>query len=385
MTSPASSLKSASSIDAHEAHRLAGRGLAWGLLAYVGVAVALDLGGWEAPSAFWIGLASWTAVALAYAVYRQKLVGYVAARVAEAAFTVFVIASLTFALLRFLPGGPFDEERTLAPQVKANIEAKYGLNRPVAVQYWNYLKGLASGDLGVSYKYEGRPVSDMIAQTLPASFQLGFYSLLLAFAVGAPLGALAAARKNTAWDSGAMLLAVSGVALPSFMVGPLLVQFFSFGVPFASLKGALPPALWEGPEYYLLPVVTLGLRPAAIVARLVRSSMLETIESDFVRTARAKGVGQAVVLYKHVLRNSLIPVLSVTGPLAAGVLSGSFVIELVFAIPGIGKHLVQSVTNRDYPLILGVTLVYAVMLAISNLVVDVLYTVADPRIKLTGS
>lgn len=376
---------SATRFDSHEMHRWIGRGLGWGFVAWGALGAAIDLSGYTAPNGFWVGLFAFALGSLAYAVYRQNLVVYVGARLGEAAFTVFAIATLTFLLLRFLPGGPFDEERALAPQVRANIEAKYGLNQPVASQYWNYLKGLAQGDLGSSYKYEGRPVSEMIAQTLPASFQLGIYSLLLAFAVGAPLGVVAAAKRNTKWDSGAMLLAVSGVALPSFMVGPLLVQFFSFGVPFESFKGLLPPALWDGPEYYILPVLTLGLRPAAIIARLVRSSMLETIESDFVRTARAKGVAESVVLYKHVLKNSLIPVLSVAGPLAAGVLSGSFIIELVFAVPGIGKHLVQSVTNRDYPLILGVTLVYAVMLAISNLIVDVLYTVADPRIKLTGS
>jgi oligopeptide transport system permease protein len=320
---------------------------------------------------------------LCYSIVRQRLVPYAVARLFEACVTVWAIATLTFLLLRFLPGGPFDQERAMKPEIRANIEVKYGLDKPVAEQYWNYLKNaLLRGDLGPSYKYEGRPVSEIIAQALPPSFQLGFYSLLLSFAVGIPLGALAAARRNTKWDTGAMLLAISGVALPSFMVGPLLAQFFSFGVPFRALQGFLPPALWEGPAYYVLPVVTLGLRPAAIIARLVRSSMLETIESDFARTARAKGVSERAVLFKHVLRNSLIPTLSVAGPLAAGVLSGSFVIELVFAVPGIGKHLVQSVTNRDYPLIMGVTLVYAAMLALANLVVDLLYTVVDPRIKL---
>lgn len=368
--------------DWHAVHRRLGRFFGWGIAAGAGAAIAHDLAGVEVGSWFPWALAAFGAVGLSYAVVRRKLFAYVGARLLEAGFTVWAVATITFLLLRFLPGGPFDQERALLPEIRANIEAKYGLNLPVVVQYGRYLKGLAHGDLGESYKYEGRPVTEIIAQSFPASFQLGFYSLLLSFAVGVPLGVLAAARRGTPWDSGAMLLAISGVALPSFMIGPLLVQVFSFGVPFAALQGLLPPALWDGPECYILPVITLGVRPAAIIARLVRASMLETLGSDFIRTARAKGLGDAAVLYRHALKNSLIPTLAVAGPLAAGILSGSFVIELVFAVPGIGKHLVQSVTNRDYPLILGVTLVYALMLAVANLVVDVLYTVVDPRITL---
>ena len=223
----------------------------------------------------------------------------------------------------------------------------------------------------------------MIAETLPVSFQLGIYSLLFSFLIGIPLGVFAASKHNSFLDNGLMILAISGVALPSFIVGPLLVMIFSFGIPFAGLSGLLPPALWDSPIYYILPVITLGLRPAAIIARMTRSSMLDVIQADFVRTARAKGVSQQVVLYKHVLKNSLIPVLTISGPLIAGVLSGSFIVEIVFGVPGMGKHLVQSVTNRDYPLILGLTLVFSAMLVVANLVVDLLYTVVDPRIKLS--
>lgn len=204
----------------------------------------------------------------------------------------------------------------------------------------------------------------------------------MALAVGVPLGVLAASRHNSWVDTTAMLVAISGVALPSFIVGPVLVMIFSFGIPFSFLHGFLPPALWESWEYMILPVVTLGIRPAAILARMTRGAVLEAIRQDYVRTARAKGVAERNVLFSHVLRNSLIPVLTITGPLVAGLLSGSFIIEVIFAVPGIGKHLVASVTNRDYPLVLGLTLLYSAMLVVANLVVDILYSVVDPRIRV---
>jgi oligopeptide transport system permease protein len=360
-----------------------GRLLGIGIAALTLILIGFDLAQTDTPHALWWFTGVWCLVAFAYAVIRGDMVLYVLKRCLEAVFVIWVIASLTFLMLRFLPGGPFDQEKQLPPEIKANIEARYGLNEPIFKQYVTYIVHSATGDLGESYKYLGRPVSTMIAETAPISFQLGFYSLLLAFALGIPIGVWAAAKHNTAIDSGLMIFAISGVALPSFIIGPLLIVIFSFGVPFASMRGLLPPALWESPIYYLLPVITLGLRPAAIIARMTRSSMLDVIQADFVRTARAKGVSSQVVLYKHVLKNSLIPVLTISGPLIAGVLSGSFVVEIVFGIPGMGKHLVQSVTNRDYPLILALTLVFSAMLVAANLIVDLLYTVVDPRIKLT--
>lgn len=360
-----------------------GRLLGGGIIGLALVIIALDLSQSQIPTALWWALGLWTLVSFAYAVVRGNMVVYVFKRLLEAIFVIWVIATLTFLLLRFLPGGPFDAEKQLPPEIKANIEAKYGLDKPLSEQYVKYLIDTAQGDLGESYKYLGRPVSRMIAETAPVSFQLGIYSLILAFLMGIPLGVFAASKHNTWLDSSLMIFAISGVALPSFIVGPILILIFSFGIPFAFLHGALPPALWESPIYYLLPVITLGLRPAAIIARMTRSSMLDVIQADFVRTARAKGVSAQVVLYKHVLKNSLIPVLTISGPLIAGVLSGSFVVEIVFGIPGMGKHLVQSVTNRDYPLILGLTLVFSAMLIVANLIVDLLYTVVDPRIKLT--
>lgn len=357
--------------------------LGWGLVFLILVAIGIDISGFSIPSLYWPLLLLWSGIALVYAVIQQGVLVYVTKRLLEAVFVLWVIATLTFLLLRFLPGGPFDEEKALPPEVKANIERKYGLHEPVPKQYFNYLIKTAQGDLGESYKYIGRSVTDIIGETLPVSAQMGFYSLLLAFLIGIPIGIFAANRHNTFWDNAAMIFAISGVALPSFMVGPLLVMVFSFGIPISAFAGLLPPALWETPAHYILPVITLGVRPAGIIARMMRSSVLEVIKADFVRTAHAKGLSQTLVLYKHVLKNSLIPVLTISGPLVAGILSGSFVNEIIFAVPGMGKHLIQSVTNRDYPLVLGITLVYAALLVIANLIVDLLYVVVDPRIKLS--
>ncbi len=310
-------------------------------------------------------------------VIENSMGAYVLRRLLEAIFTLFVISSLTFLLLRTIPGGPFDEEKALPPEIKANIEAKYGLNDPLWKQYTNYLGGLLKGDLGSSYKYIGRPITEIIGDALPTSIQLGVYSLLVAYLLGLPLGLIAASRHGTWLDSTAMIFAISGVSLPSFLVAPIFVIIFSFQL------GWLEPALWLGPAYYVLPMFVLGIRPAAVIARLTRASVLEVIRSDFIRTAKAKGLTERKVLFKHVFRNSLIPVLSLTGPMVAGILTGSFVIELIFAIPGLAKHMVQSVTNRDYPLILGATLLFSFLLVIANLITDLLIAMIDPRVKFS--
>ena len=295
----------------------------------------------------------------------------------ESIATIFVIITITFLLLRTLPGGPFDQEKVLPPEVQANIEARYHLDEPVLYQFAYYLKGLLKGDMGESYKYVHRNVSDIIRETLPISIQLGIYSLILAFLLGVPFGVLAAARQNTLTDRFLMISAISGVSLPSFLVAPLLILFFCF------YMGWFEPALWEGPSYYVLPLVVLGTRPASVIARLTRASVLEVIRSDYVRTAKAKGLNHLVVLYKHVLKNAFLPVLTYSGPLVAGILTGAFIVEHIFAIPGLAKHLITSVNNRDYPLILGVTLLYSVILIVSNLIVDLLYSHFDPRIRLS--
>ncbi len=347
------------------------------ILASLSLTLILSFFNYEIPLALWVLDAVLVIGSFAWYTVTQNLVSYVLKRVAEAFFVLFVIATITFALLRVMPGGPFDQEKSLPPEVKANIEAKYNLNAPLLEQYTQYILGILRGDLGESYKYLGRNVTDIIVESLPASFQLGIYALILSFLIGIPLGVFAASKHNTLWDNSAMFLAVSGVSLPSFLVAPILIIIFCFWLDW------LPPAFWNGPEYYILPVVILGIRPAAVIARLTRASVLEVIRSDYVRTAKAKGLPHQTVMYRHVLKNSLIPVLTFSGPLAAGILSGSFIMELIFAIPGMGKHLIQSVSNRDYPLILGLTLLFSAMLVFANLIVDLLYSYFDPRIKLS--
>jgi len=308
---------------------------------------------------------------------------------------LLILATLTFSFMRIIPGGPFDRDKVLPPDIKKNIEAKYNLDKPAFLnsqafseerwletitetQYFYYLRDLLRGDLGPSYKYLGRSVTDIVVDSLPVSIELGVYAVFLAFLLGIPLGIVSAYKHNTWIDSTSMFFAISGVALPSFLIAAILVLIFSFYLKW------LPVGLWEGGiEYKIMPTIALGLRPVAIIARLMRTSMLDVIKSDYVRTARAKGLSEAPVILKHVVKNSLIPVITISGPLIAGIITGSFIIEHVFAIPGMAKHFIQAVTNRDYTLIMGVTLVYAVLLILANIVVDVLYAVVDPRIKLS--
>lgn len=314
---------------------------------------------------------------VAFVAYKKSLGLYVFRRLGEAVVTLLLIATMTFVLLRILPGGPFDAERALPAEIKANIEAKYRLNDPLMKQYGDYMWGLLHGDFGESYKYTGRSISQIIAESLPNSLQLGIYAILIAYLVGIPLGVLAASKHGSWMDSALMVLAISGVALPSFLVAPILILIFCFWLNW------LEPALWLGPGYYILPMVVLGIRPAASIARLTRASVLEVIRSDFIRTARAKGLEQRQILFKHVLRNSLIPVLTLTGPLVAGMLTGSFVIEQIFAIPGAAKNLIQGVTNRDYPLILAMTLLFSILLVVANLLTDLMISLIDPRVKMS--
>lgn len=369
-------------------------GLLWSTL-LVGLSMILcDFTMMFVPS--WLVKTFWVlfSVGLLYAVAKQNLLSFFAKRIVSAVFVIFVIASMTFVMLRLLPGGPFDEEKALPSHVKLNIERKYGLDLPLSLQYLNYIAGLSQGNLGYSYKYEGREVWDILKDALPISFKLGFYSLVMAFLIGIPAGLLAAANHGTRTDSTLMMLVISGISLPSFLVAPIFIYIFSFGWPLNHIfpqfhqllvdyDVLLPAALWHTPRHYILPVLTLAIRPAAIIARLTRTSVLDVVHADFVRTARSKGLSEKVVLFHHVLRNSLVPVLTYAGPLVAGILSGSFIIELVFAIPGIAKYFTQSVFNRDYPLIMALTLMFSMMLILSNLIVDLLYKVVDPRIEVS--
>lgn len=292
--------------------------------------------------------------------------------------TLWVILTVTFVLLRFLPGGPFDEEQELPEFVRNQLEASYQIDQPLAIQYISYVKKVLRGDFGESIAALGEPVYKIIQDHLPTSMLLGGLALVLAFLIGLPIGLTAAYSNNSGrglWDRCVMFFSTCAVALPSFLAASLLVMIFSFYLDL------LPPALWLGPKYYVLPVLALSLRPTALVARLIRSNALEVMATDFIRTAYAKGLSSVAVLLRHVLRNSFLPVLTISGPLVAGILTGSFVIELIFAIPGIGKYFVESVVNRDYPMILGMTLLYSVFLVTANLIVDLLYGVFDPRVR----
>jgi len=288
---------------------------------------------------------------------------------------LWVVATLTFLLLRIAPGGPFDSERKLPPEVIANLEAKYHLDEPVWQQYLRYLGGIARGDLGPSYKYLDRGVTDIIADTLPTSIVLGALAILFAMLVAFPAGLLAAYFRNSPIDRLCMSIAALGISLPNFVLGALLIWAVALQL------GWLQIGRWDDWSSAILPMITLGAAPAAFLASLLRSTLIETMGEDFVRTARAKGLKEPIVVAKHALLHSLIPVLTVIGPLAAALLTGSFVVEYVFAIPGMGRFFITAVTDRDYPLIMGVTLVYTALLVGANLVVDLLYSVVDPRIR----
>jgi oligopeptide transport system permease protein len=305
------------------------------------------------------------------------MVLYAIRRLAGAIPTLLLLATLTFFTLRLAPGGPFDAERAFPADIQANINQKYELDQPIPVQFVHWMRDVMQGDLRESFQYLGRPVSAIIGEAMPVSGLLGFLALALSIAIGIPLGCVAAWKKDGWVDASAMFFAVAGVSLPSYLVASLLVLVFSLWL------GLVPPALWEGPSTMVLPVITLALRPIALVARLTRSTMIEALSSDYVRTAYGKGLDHSKVIFKHALKNSLIPVVTLLGPLAANLVTGSFLVEMVFQIPGLGKHFVTAVVNRDYPLVMGLTLTYGVILTLSNLLVDMLYGWVDPRIRLT--
>lgn len=293
-----------------------------------------------------------------------------------AATTLLSIAFLTFLLMKAVPGGPFDGDKALPPEILASLNAKFRLDLPWYEQFRVYVRDIVfAGDFGPSIKYIGRSVREIISESFPVSLELGTYAMIIAIFLGITLGTLAAAFRGTWVDFTAMFGAISGVSLPSFLVAAIAILIFS------QKLGVLPAALWDGPEHRILPSLVLGLRPAAIIARLTRSSVLEVLYLDFVRTARAKGLAPASVLFVHVLRNAFVPVLTVLGPMSATVLTGSFIIEYVFSIPGLASHFIQAVTNRDYPLVMGVTLLYATFLVTTNLIVDFVYGIVDPRMR----
>lgn len=300
---------------------------------------------------------------------------FILSRLLTGALVVLVVATLTFFLLRILPGGPFDAEKKIPPAILEAVEKKYHLDRPVLEQYLIYMGNLLRGDFGPSYKYEDRPVADIIRETLPVSAALGLVALSLAFFMGTTVGMISSLFPRSVHDAVSVVVSTSLVSVPSFVVGAALIYFFSVR------WGVLPAALWGDAKHAVLPAVTLSLAPFAYISRLVRSNMLDVSGRFFVRTARAKGLGRTKIFVKHVLRNALIPVVTVLGPITAYLVTGSFVVEHIFAIPGIGRFFVFAVSNRDYSVVLGITIVYALILVIANLVVDLLYVLLDPRIE----
>jgi len=289
------------------------------------------------------------------------IVKFILSRAFTGLFVVLVVVTITFFLLRMLPGGPFDEEKELPDQIRQNIEAKY--------------KGLSKGDFGPSYKYVDRSVNDIIRETLPVSVELGLVGLFLSIALGSIAGIVSAIKPRGFFDFFAVSTATALVSVPSFVIGAVLIYIFS--VRFR----IFPAALWGSPSHIVLPALTLAAGPAAYLARLIRASMLEASEALYVRTARAKGLSNFMVITKHILRNALIPIVTVMGPITAFLITGSFVVEYIFAIPGIGRFFVLAVSNRDYPLVMGITIVYTIILVLANLTVDILYVYLDPRIK----
>jgi oligopeptide transport system permease protein len=300
---------------------------------------------------------------------------FLAKRLFHGILVLWIVATLTFLLLRLAPGGPFDRERKLPPEVLANIEAKYHLDEALPAQYLRYITAIARGDLGPSYKYLDRGVQEVIADTLPTSALLGLLALLFALAVALPAGLLAAYYRESWIDRTCMFIATLGISVPHFVLGAGLIWTLALQL------GWLQAGRWDQWDSRVLPMITLGAAPAAYLAALLRSTLLETLGQDFIRAARAKGLKESVVLLKHALRHSLIPLLTVMGPLTAALLTGSFVVEYVFAIPGMGRFFITAVTDRDYPLIMGVTLVYTGVLVLANLVIDLLYSAVDPRIR----
>ena len=286
------------------------------------------------------------------------------------------VATITFLIMHWVPGGPFDSEKILPPEIIANIEAKYHLDEPIEIQYLLYLKQIMHGDLGPSYKYIGRDVSDILRDTFPVSFALGICAVLVVLGLGIPAGVISAYWKNSLLDRSVLLFAAMGISVPSFVLGAVSIWIFSHH------WHLLPPALWEGPKHMILPAFALGAGFEGYIARLTRTTVLDVLASDYIRTARAKGLSEFKILLKHVLKNSIYPIVSVMGPLTAGLVTGSFVIEFIFSIPGMGRFFITAVTNRDYPLIMGVTLVYAVLIVIANIVVDIVYGWLDPRVTV---
>ncbi|MEM8953610.1 MAG: ABC transporter permease [Verrucomicrobiota bacterium] len=301
---------------------------------------------------------------------------YILSRLGQSVFALFCIITITFFLIRLAPGGPFLDEKAIPEHLVARMNAYYGLDKPLFVQYVKYLGNFVQGDLGPSLGNKGFTVNEVIAQSWPISATIGFAGLFIALALGIPIGVYAAAHRNTRTDYTLMSAAMIGICLPTFVIGPLLGLFLGIKLDWFDVAG------WKGSNAWILASLTLGLFYAAYIARLTRGSMLDMLNQDFVRTAKAKGVSENVILFKHAFRGGITPVVAYLGPALSSLIGGSFVVESIFALPGLGQHFIKAATNRDYTLILGTVTVFAVLILIMNFIVDLAQTWLDPRRRL---
>jgi oligopeptide transport system permease protein len=289
--------------------------------------------------------------------------------------TAWVLVTIVFFLVRLLPGDPFLSEK-VTPEIKANMMRYYGLDKPIHIQYMTFLKNLLKGDFGYSLRYKNRTVNEVIKQAFPYSADLGIRAVIFATIVGVTLGIIAALNRNRTWDYLAMFIAIVGVSVPSFVIGPLLQYVFA-----TKLK-LLPVSQWKGFSYTIMPTFALSLGSLALMARLMRASMLDVVNQDYIKTAKAKGLSPFQIIWKHQVRNAILPVITVLGPVTATLLTGTFVVEQIFAIPGLGKFYVLGIQNLDYSLVLGMTTFYGLFLIAANFVVDIIYGLVDPRIRI---
>ena len=303
---------------------------------------------------------------------------YFLTRLAGAVPTLFIIVTLAFFLIRAAPGGPFDQEQALPPEIMANLQGAYGLDQPIWIQYGRYLKGLAHGDFGPSFKYKDFSVTELIGQGLPVTLELGAIAMTLAMALGVPIGTFAALHHNRAADYATMALAVAGVAVPSFVVLPFLGLLFGIHLHWLPVAGWEPGSVRD----LVLPVAALTLPPLSVIARLARAEMLEVLRSHFIRTAIAKGLPLHTIVVRHALRPALLPVASYLGPAVASIMTGSLIVESIAGLPGIGRYMVQGALNRDYTLVMGMVIIYSALLIVMGLLVDLLYAWLDPRVRL---
>ena len=318
----------------------------------------------------------------------KNILKFLIKRIAMGLVTLWLVITFTFFLIHMLPGDPFQSEKAIPPKVKENLMAKYHLDRPLGEQYVEYLKNIAKGDLGASMKVRGRTVNDVINKSFLTSADLGARSIIFALALGIPLGIIAALKRGKFQDRLSMIVAIIGISVPSFVLAGLMQKYFvdvhngilidKYNLPLVRilLSG------WDRPEKKILPVIALGLYTVALIARLLRDKMIEVMGQDYIRLAIAKGVKPKNIVFRHALRNAILPIITIMGPTIAAVLTGSFVIEKMFSIPGLGKYFVDSINDRDYTMVLGVTVFYAIFLIVMMILVDIVYVLVDPKIKL---